>query len=56
MGIQICSTKTLDGKRHWISKCGYDTKQEAYDAAIQKIREVYAYQLEGGHENLVDKM
>jgi hypothetical protein len=53
---RFAAPKTLDGKRHWISKCGYDTKQEAYDAAIQKIREVYAYQLEGGHENLVDKM
>jgi hypothetical protein len=47
--------KTLDGKRHWVSKCGFNSRSEAFENAIQKIREVYVHQLDGV-QNLVDKM
>ncbi|MBR5583052.1 MAG: hypothetical protein IKW21_00830 [Lachnospiraceae bacterium] len=52
---RFAAPKTLDGKRHWISKSGFDTKQAAYEAAIQRIGEIYVHQLPSTQKS-VDKM
>lgn len=46
--------KTSDGKRHHITKCGFNTKKEALEAGKRRFEELYPDEVHGGgHE--VDK-